>query len=237
MVDAGVSEKNMFMKKTFTLLSFMVFLTVFAQAQFDVGQRLLGGNASFNTGKNENVTMNNGVINTGTSVSINPTLGTFRKPNVLTGIGLTYGSYFQRSVYTNNSYITKVKTTSLGISAFRQRFVPLATNLFFTIQTTGEASYRFGKETSVSNGKETVSNIKGHRIGLSVAPGVSYKMTNRLLFDVFLSNLLAIGYNSEQTKAAVAPRTEKNSSNFYVSSGLSNISLSNVGIGFRWLLK
>lgn len=72
------------MAKNFTLL-LLVFVTISASAQFDVGQRLLGGNVSFYSGKDANF-YNTTYETKQTNVFVNPSISWFRKPNVLVGV-------------------------------------------------------------------------------------------------------------------------------------------------------
>jgi hypothetical protein len=77
-----VSMPNYLMMKFSALFAFFVCSAIFSNAQFEIGQRVLGGNISFSDLKTENANGNQGTIDF-TNVFINPSLGWFTKPNRL----------------------------------------------------------------------------------------------------------------------------------------------------------
>ena len=220
----------------FLILSFLVGTSTYCQ--FEKGQKIIGGNIGFVTGKTNN-SYSGSYTSAYSNVSINPSFGWFIKPNVLWGIGLLYGLNYQK----NNIYmapdVTKIWRNSLGVNVFSQKFFNLTRNFFFTVNTSGGAGYSFGKQTNTANDIENKSTNSGYSVSLSVSPGLSYRLTPRLLFDANLSNLIYISYYYNQTKAkdAVGSDIKTFDKSFSLSSSLSNTTLGNVGLGFRWLLK
>ena len=224
------------MIKIYALFILSVLATVSVKAQFDVGQKVLGGNIGFSTNKNEN--LYNTTSSSNSSVfSISPSLSWFNKPNHLIGIGLTYNYNNQKTkdiiTYANS------KNSSIGMVLSSQRFFTLSQNFFFTVNTSVGANYSFGNSLNTVNNITNETKNNGYAVNASFAPGLSYRVTKRLLFDAYLSNLIFAGYSHSETKNKDPQATNAKStqSNFAISSSLSNTSLGNVGLGFRWLLR
>ena len=76
------------MKKFYACVLSVFLLYSIVNAQFIKGQKVVGGNVGFSTGKIDYTVPNQ---NRQTSFSINPSIGWFCKPNVLAGLGVSYG--------------------------------------------------------------------------------------------------------------------------------------------------
>jgi len=149
---------------------------------------------------------------------------------------LSYG-YNNNKTYPGTA--VSMYSHSIGVNVFSQRFFTLPQNLFFTINTGASAAFSFGKQTNTSVNFISRRKSTGYGISVSLAPGLSYRLTQRLLFDAYLSNLINISYFHTETnfKNTQTPDTKSTQNNFNLSSSLSNTTLGNVGLGFRWLLK
>ena len=84
----GLQEKTIYMKQIFTLFSIIYFIPLISDAQFETGQKVIGGNLSFNASKSSNDTVYK-VTNTGIGLQLSK--AKFVKPNLLAGIGISYG--------------------------------------------------------------------------------------------------------------------------------------------------
>lgn len=212
-------------------------------AQFATGQKVIGGNVSFSTcSSNSTQIFDNRIYhNSGTSIGINPSIGKFYTPTSLRGIGIIY------NYNNNNNYSTEDTTAnrngyknflnSAGLNIFSQHFISLSSNLFFTIQTSALALYSFCKLSDLIT--TTTTKNKAYGISAALAPGISYKLNSRILFDAYFSNLLSVGYtySTTVTNYPLPKETKTHGNSFNISSSLSNTNLGNIGLGFRWLLK
>lgn len=210
--------------------------TLVTNAQFETGQKVLGGNMGFSLNKGEN--LNNLYLTyVYTNLSVSPSFSWFNKPNRLVGVGLSYGYYNYKE--TINNQTTDAKVNSIGLNIFSQRFLTLTQKLFFTLYTGASASYSFGKRNNTVNNSYYPANTNSYSVSVNFAPGISYRLTQRLLFDASLSNLIYLSYfhNETKYKNVNAPSTNSTQNSFNLSSSLSSSSLANVGLGFRWLLK
>lgn len=226
-------EKMIFMKKIFTLSSFIILAANFSHAQFTPGQKVLGGNLGFSTGKSE-YPFSFPNSSSYTNFSVNPSIAKFEKPNVLKGISLSYAYRNEKNINQNND-INKRNDHSIGIDFFRQHFFPLAPKFYFTVNGSIGASYNFGKTRTIyNNSPASESKNSGYGVGFGVSPGLSYQLSKRVLFDAGLSNLLSVSFSHNLAKSGSAKST---SNQFNLSSSLSNTNLGSVGLGFRLLLK
>ena len=221
------------MQKKSTILVVLIVTFFTANAQFNIGQKVLGGNIGFAVGKSES---GDNYTSRQNSFTINPSFAKFKKPNQLCGIGVGYGYSRQKTESPNSVQNTNSINQSVVINVFSQRFYSIAKNLYFTLNTPASVYYMFGNNTVESS--NSVNEIKntGYSINLSLAPGLSYQLNNRWLFDAYLSNLVNIGFSHNQSKSSTSNNKTK-SNNFGISSSLSNTNLGNIGLGFRYLIK
>jgi hypothetical protein len=106
------------------------------------------------------------------------------------------------------------------------------------VNTTAGGSYNFGSQLYTLNNVENEGKSRGYGMGVSLAPGLSYKLTTRFLVDAYLSNFIFIVYShSKTTYSSPTSRPSSTQNSFNLLSSLSNTNLGNVGIGFRWLIK
>lgn len=229
------------MTKIYTLSILFCLSVFFASAQFDIGQKVIGGNVGFNGATSEYYNSISNKNNT-TNISASPSIAWFTKANQLFGIGLQYNYNHEKSSvinYPGYSDTISSNSHSIGVNMFSQRFIPLAHNFYFTVTATGSAWYSFGKRSEIRTANELSTRTTGYGIRASLAPGLTYRLTQRFLFDAYLSDFLSAGYTHSQYKNGDGGGSgEKPHQNtFNLSSSLSNTSLGNIGLGFRWLLK
>lgn len=230
------------MNKTFTFFTVLYFISQPAFAQFTKGQKLVGGNISFATNSGSytpNFDNRNVYHNSTTVIGVNPSIAKFSSATTLYGLGIVYyfNHYFNKEEAPDNGNSFKDNSHSGGINIFFQRFIPLGKNFFFTIFSGGTALYTYEKRADFVS--KATSKIKGYSIAANLAPGLSYKINKRFLFDAFLNNLLYAGYqHSTTTLNYPQPHETKTRNNsFVLLTSLSNTNVGNIGLGFRWLLK
>jgi hypothetical protein len=226
-----------FMIKIFTISSLIYLMPFLVNAQFQTGQKVVAANIDVNFYNDKNTSTSTSE-NKGWNVNFHPSIGKFYKPNLLRGIGLSYGYSYSKTKSSISTDIEKTNNNLIGIDLFAERFFSLSENLFFTFQTVARVNYRFGKNTTTSPVSEIISESKGYGLGVGLTPGFSYRLSRRFLFDAHLSDILSAGYNYSEMKVSApsAGLPKSTNSNFNLSSSLSNTNLGNVGLGFRWLL-
>ncbi len=219
------------MQKKSTILILLIVTSFMANAQFNKGQKVWGGNVGFSTGTSD-VNVSDKNISKYTNISINPTFSKFTKSNQLVGFGVSYVYAYQKYISSNLQDYQKSRSNSFGASIFTQKFFPIAPKFFFTTQLKASADYSFGRN-NYSTQTYTVTN-KGLAVAVSVTPGLTYQLTNRWLIDGYLNNLFLAGYSYSWSNNPFDKRVTKN---FTVSSSLTNLTSGNLALGFRYLLR
>lgn len=156
-----------------------------------------------------------------TQLSFGPSLqfGSFYKDNRLFGVALstTFDGY---SYKTENSDRQSQNLTRIGLSPFLRQYKTLGTKWFLFLQEAVPMGYTFYKNDFNTNDKN------GFDAGISVVPGVSYKVSDRFLIESDI-NLLSLGLNySDQ------PNSKSFSFQSSVTSGIQNT----FGIRATWFL-
>ena len=169
---------------------------------------------------------------------VNPSVGKFKKPNLLAGLGFSYSYDYQKTNNDNNDEISRTNTHSFGVNIYAQRFFTWQKNSFSPLMIMlllVIVSEKFFQRLAMRKTKRIQMDMAPASI---LRPGLSYQLTNRLLFDAYLSNLISISYSHNQKKYADSSPEHKSYENYFgLSSSLTNTNLGYVGLGFRWLLK
>ena len=231
------------MNKICTFFTIVCLIPLLSDSQFTEGQKLIGGNISFstNSGNYDQNTFNNNNINhtSNTGIGINMSAAKFINSKTIWGIGLVYNythyTIDQQVPAQGNNY--KYAYHSGGINIFSQRFMSLGNKFFFTVLAGATVRYNYNKQADLIS--KATSKTTGYSIDAGLNPGLTYKINDRFLFDAVLSNFIYTAYqHANGTSNYPLPQEAKTHSNsFYITTSLSNTSLGNVGLGFRWLLK
>ncbi len=221
------------MKKIILPLFTVFFICFCASAQFKAGDVLLGGNLSFGT-TSATPSASNGYTNN-SAISINPTVGVFKSEKTVYSFGIIYG-HSSNNFLTTTYGVEKATGNNYGLNISKQCFKPIAKNVYFTFAGTITGIYYDNKITYDQNAMYETDKSAVFSFGMS--PGISYKLSKRLLVDVIIPNVLAIDYSAGThhyvTSNAVDNKATRNSFGF--SSTLNNNLFNDLLIGFRVLL-
>lgn len=219
-------EKIFIMTKKLTLLTLTFLLgSIAANAQFNTGRYLLGGDLNFRNEKTDKDVLKNESFNTSIK------LGKVIKENTIVGISVSYGN-------TKYEYLTNPRQEyqQYGAGVFYRKYKPLSKSFHLF----GEGSLNYSHSTSKqkdSQGNKTKSTGNGASIGLM--PGLSYSLTNRIQVELIMPSLFGIGYSHEKseytyTNGANPQSTKRNAFSF--NTNLDGNLLSNFGLGFKFVL-
>lgn len=217
--------KMFFMKPLFTLG--LLFLFSGLHAQFNSGQKILGGNMSFYS-----ATQSSAGETKNTAVGFSPVLAKFTSSNVLKGVGVYYRYNQSESILAGNR-LNKSTNHEIGLSVFSQRFYSLGKDFYFTLSKGGRLGYVTGKNFDGTND----SRNKGISVSGSLTPGISYRIHERLLLDLSINDLIGVYYNYSESVVDLPGSSKSTNNSFGFATSLQNGMLSNVGVGFRWFLK
>jgi len=226
--------------KKLTTLTILFFAAITAgTAQFQKGQKLLGGSISYSTGTTKTDQVSN-FNSKRSNFSFNPSFAWFTSANRLTGFSVGYGRNKTYQEQLSGSSYQESLSGSGSADVFTERYYPVINKLFFTLQGRLGVSYTRGKTRGANGTNNEVENQqRGFGINMGLAPGITYQLSPRVLFDLRLNNMLNAGY-SRTTSKNVKPGTNASKwteESFAVSSSLSSGTLGSVGLGFRWIIK
>lgn len=217
------------MKKMLPLLLLAIAARSEAQ-ELKPGQKMLGGNFSFGTSHNVNE-------NRQSSVNFSPSFAVVKNKNTIYGgfvLFNFYGTKYDTLVYGGNF---KRKDFDGGLGFFVQKLKWLNDKWFLY----AEAGVQGGIGTRRSYDVEDASKTSKANIwnaGVYITPGISYRITERLLIDARFNNLLAVSYSQQKAKKNTLQNMGYSDYDYLsASTSLNNNTLGNIGIGFRWLLK
>lgn len=218
------------MKKTllFSLL-FIIAASTTTQAQITKGSTLLGGNLSFGQSKLDSDFAQSELK--ATTFSISPSIGVAVKENLIAGVNIGYSTGKQKQVSSNQT-VLDVKTTGFTAGVFIRKYKQLAKSNFYLFGE-GDLNYTNMKEERKEQMPD-LSTTKTHTVFLSVKPGVSYAVNNRLHLELGLNNLINAGYTATKQSNDQNDNTIKQNS-FGVSTNITNLT-NNISLGVRFLL-
>jgi hypothetical protein len=214
------------MKNTllFFVCNFLIFST---NAQIVQGQQMIGGQFAFN---NQH-TASNAVDPTSNSnfVVAAFSLSKFVTPNTIKGFGLNYS-------YGDNA--SSSITYSFGAFYNYSKLEALAKRFYISFGGTAAINYSETKyaPSIYSNTINQTSLIPS----ISLDLGLLYQLNNRFLATANLVNLANLSYrinNTQFNQPGTTIQYSTKSNTFNLNTGLNGLSLNNISIGFRYLLK
>ena len=216
------------MKKTL-LATLLLGTGLIVKAQFtEPGQKVLGSSISINTSE-DNSTV--GALNKQTSFAINFIAGKFVKKNVLSSIKLSYQSQVYKAITATNT--NKIALNSFAGSYSKTYYKEIAKKLYFGIGGNIVLSYSYQNNMDMFKSKI-------YQIGLGLYPTCSYQLTNRLMFNLSPSaGFFDLNYYYYTSKIISSGQTisPDHFSTVNLNTGFWNSPLSNILIGFSYLLK
>lgn len=210
-----------------TLLFFVCnFLLFSANAQFAQGQQMIGGQFAFSNQHTESSAV---APSNSNFVVAAFSLSKFATPNIIKGFGLNYS-------YGDNA--SSSITYSFGAFYNYSKLETLAKRFYLSFGGTAAINYGETKYAPViySNTIKRSSLIPSIALDL----GLLYQLNNRFLATANLVNLANLSYsinNTQFNQAGTSILYSTKSNTINLNTGLNGLSLNNISIGFRYLLK
>jgi hypothetical protein len=212
--------------KNLLLLCFFFFLITSSKAQFEKGQKMIGGQFSF---YDQNIQANS-VTPKSNSSSINASfsLSNFTSPTLFKGFGFNYG-------YGDNA--TNYISSSIGAFYNCTKLEKLANRFYLTFG--GTAAINYSETNTSANFAQDKNKQTSITPSISLGLGLLYHLNNRFLLSASLVNLASLSYSFNESKIFPNWSTSYNtkSNTFNLNSGLNGFNLYNVAFGFKYLLK
>jgi hypothetical protein len=204
----------------------ILFFSGLANAQFNKGSILLGGQLSYNANNFPSSTQS-GQESYGGNFVISA--GKALKENTILGINLYYSPEWIGDYNNYGLGGLRYYSASYGIGIFYRVYKPLGKDFYMY----GEAGANYVE--FYQSGKDTSGNklISGNMYTGSIyfMPGIAYKISNKVFLELTIPNLFYAGYSS--TSTTVQSHLLDRSNQFVISTSLSTNPLNALGIGFR----
>ena len=229
--------------KKILLLTITITVCTISNAQFEKGQKILGGSIGFNLIQAHNdSTVNYPVKTNTTAININPSIAWAKKSNRLEGFGIVFGYNGNKQKNMPSSSELKSNAFSFGINYFNTYYKKLATDFYVFINWNNSVTYTTAK-SDVNYyfpyfGPYT--RYSAFNINTSLNPGFAYKISNRFLLEATLNNIAQVYINTVNGSFNNSTNTVTyygTSTNIAFASSLSAGAFNSIGLGFRYLLK
>lgn len=231
------------MKKQSLLAIAFIFFSLLSQAQFiEKGKRILGGSVSlgFSAINDSTQAGGNEVTIRNFSVNLSPSFGKAIKPDLVFGYFGSVG--FTSSQLEQSQYFSKNKSNGyqFGGGLFLEKFFPISNRIAISGHLSGGANY--SKSTSkffAQNVETQTSTTKNLNIGISLAPSLNFKLSQKILVGLYANDFASIDFVKGTVERSGPNTTPSKSehSNFSASTVFNyGKLLQDVSFSFRFLL-
>jgi hypothetical protein len=215
------------------LLNLVIFLfsSFLANAQFNKGSILLGGQISYsyNSYSDKIASFPPGYDQKANTADFNISVGKAVKENTVVGIILTYSPYSANnySAFGLNGPL-RYQDNSYTIGIFYRKYKSLGKD-FFLFGEAG-ASYSGSSISAKDSTGNKVLTGSGNGGTINLFPGISYKVSKKFFLDISIPSLIFAQYS--KTNISSQSETSK-SDQLRISTSLNSGLLSDLAIGFR----
>jgi len=221
--------------KNLLLLFALLCIASTTQAQFTTGQKMIGGQLS--GGFNESTTSASAAKNKAGDVTLALSFSKFTSPTQFNSVGFSYGYAHTANTGTSNETESNIHIFSIFVE--RTKLQQLTKRFYFTYTGSINATYRLDKDKNTVSSVVTDETRDGYLAYVSGSIGLLYQLNERFIFTSSLSNLLSVNYQHYDIKTTVGAAAPLNSqyNGFRLLTGLSGLSLNNLSIGVKYILK
>jgi hypothetical protein len=210
------------MNRILLSLAFLLFIFT-ANAQFQKGNILLGGDLSYST---NTYSAPNTTDQTSNGGLFNISLGKAIKENTVVGVNLLF------STNTNSYQGDKTVSNGYGIGVFYRVYKNLGKDFYFFAQGGAEYNGSTNYTKDATGTKTDNSSTNGGSIYLT--PGISYKISKKIFIELSIPQIFTIGYSSNSTN--LSPGVSSKEDGFSAGINLNSNTLTSLGLGFRLVL-
>ncbi len=210
------------MQKQIFLFICLICLGQLTQAQFNVGDKLLGGELQlgFNSSTFQSGSTNNDSKNSFGSFQLS--FAKANRENAVRGFRVSFN-------YNNSENNNVTESLGFGIGFFKRKYLALGKQFFVF----GEAAidYNYGSG-SVKNNNLKLSSFTLHRIAVGFSPGLAYLIGKKWLASARFNELLAIGYNQQKNETNSTPPMASTNQDLFLNS---SSTVGNFFLGFNYI--
>ncbi len=216
-------------KKSTTILLALVACITIAKAQITKNSVLLGGQIYYQNTKYDytGASPDNQHVRSGV---FNVSVGKVFKENSVFGLNLEYVPLIYNNIY-NQGFPVNLDSKQYNIGIFNRQYKKLAKGFYFF----AESGIAYNNINQVYTDSDDVKQgtLKQWGAQLNLTPGISYRIWNKLHLEIIIPNIILVQYLNTTDKSGTVPSVAKS---FVFSTSLNSTVLSNVGVGFHFVL-
>jgi hypothetical protein len=213
--------------KKITLFAFAFFVCTIANAQFSKGEKYLSGSFS---GQVNDYDLNDHAGTDSYSISFAPAFSRFVSAKKAVGLKIMAAYQYSKAY---NPDITTQRSTQFGLGIFSQNYLNLNKGFYLLLEKGISGIVGLGSN-DIANNPAASSDLTQYSLGIYLAPGIGYKLSDRLIIGLNLGSIISANYTHSKIKY---PNYSAKNDALQVFSSLNNINLGSVGITFGWKLK
>jgi hypothetical protein len=221
------------MKKSAVLMLLICCFST-AKAQFSAGDRYLVGSGMISYSDNNN--NNNASTNKAFGIRFSPAIITFKSERKATGVKLILGYNNYRNE--TGTLIVRDNHYTAGVGLLRMNTYALGKGFFLFLESGVQASVTagYGKDNNTPPNKSRFTRIDASAYA---APGIGYKITERLVMSLCIDSLAVIGYSHTSVKntSSIGTVSQYQYSNGYFLSALNNSAVAQLSVRLAFRLK
>lgn len=215
--------------KNICALILAAFICFTAKSQFTAGDRYITDSVSARFG----ITTGSGSKQIYYHIGIGPGFLKFKSNKKAEGIRIL-ASYGQVRTFNNGVLARRIEFISAGAVFFKQNYLSLGKGFYVFLEEGINARFDQMKQSDIPF---TVSNYisKDYKVSLYATPAIGYKLSDRLIINLNLKDLLNLSYDQSKIESGGPEIRKQRVWDFFTS--LSNRPLNFLGVSFGWKLK
>lgn len=221
------------MKRTFLLSAAIIIFSFATRAQIKKGAILLGGQLSYNDAVSNYSNSQPGQKNK--SAVFNIAAGKALKENKVLGIAISYTHFNSDYIYNNNGNLYyNVNSNRYYLDVFYRQYKKLAKD-FYLFGEIG-AGYSGSKQTDTEIPANTKTRLTESGGRMYLTPGIAYRIYKKLQVELLIPQIAGVNYAVQKRTSATSSANNSTQNQFGFNTSLNASWLSNVGLGFRFVL-
>lgn len=219
------------MKHLFLLPVFIGIFTLITSAQIKKGSILLGGQIFYGDSRTDYKAPL--LDQKSKSAHFNISAGSALKENSVLGLLVAYSHTDFDHNYNGNSY-TNIKSDRYGFDVFYRRYKKLVKDFYFFGEL-GAGYFGFNEtDTETPTNNKTKYSQSGAELYLT--PGISYRIYKKLQVELLVPQIAGMNYSVLKRTSPSNSSNDSKEKQFGVTTNLNASPLSNLGLGFRFVL-
>jgi hypothetical protein len=218
------------MKMIFLLSTVITIFNLTSSAQIKKGSVLIGGQISYADAKSHYNSTQPDQKNK--SAVFNISAGKALKQNKVLGIAISYSHFNYDNNNGNIDY--NVNSDRYNFDVFYRQYKKLAKDFYIFGELGG--GYFGGNQTDTDIPSNNKTKYTESGVGLFLTPGISYRIYKKLHLELLLPQIAGVNYSVQKRSSLTNIQNNSKQNQFSFNTNLNASLLSNLGLGFRFVL-